>query len=198
MRPVSSMTGSSPASRNSYPSNADMPQNLEVDAVEQVLAELKEIQRTIPKGSVYLDKGDSSKSLSSSNAPFVDPTRFAELQMTQSTNFDLSKLIRYCDELNFNYDEGCFLAVSMLGRAILDHVPPIFGCKSFSEVANNYSSGSKSFKQSMEHLEKSLRKIADAYLHVQIRKSEVLPNRTQVNFSSDLDVLLAEIVRLLK
>jgi len=175
-----------------------MPQNLEVDVVKHVLAELQEIQRTIPMGSVNLDRGDSFKSRSLSTAPFVDPTRLAELRVIQSPDFDLSKLIRYCDELNFNYDEGCFLAVSMLGRAILDHVPPIFGSKSFSEVANNYSSGSKSFKQSMEHLENSLRKIADAYLHVQIRKSEVLPNRTQVNFSSDLDVLLAEIVRLLK
>jgi len=175
-----------------------MPQNLEVDAIGLVLAELQEIQRTISKGSVYPGQIDGSKSPSPSTAPFVDPTRLAELRAIRSLEFDLSKLIRYCDELNSNYDEGCFLAVPILGRAILDHVPPIFGCKSFSEVANNYSSGSKSFKQSMAHLANSLRKIADAYLHVQIRKSEVLPNRTQVNFSSDLDVLLAEIVRLLK
>jgi hypothetical protein len=175
-----------------------MPQNLEVDAVKRVLAELQEIQRTSSKGSVNLDRGNIIKSQSLSAAPFIDPTRLAELRVIQSPEFDLSKLIRYCDELNYNYDEGCFLAVSMLGRAILDHIPPIFSCKSFAEVANNYSSGSKSFKQSMEHLENSLRKIADAYLHVQIRKSEVLPNRTQVNFSCDLDVLLAEIVRLLK
>jgi hypothetical protein len=50
----------------------------------------------------------------------------------------------------------------------------------------------------MEHLDKSLRKIADAHLHPQIRKKEILPNKTQVNFSNDLDVLLSEIVRILK
>lgn len=85
----------------------------------------------------------------------------------------------------------------MLVRSILDHVPPEFSCKSFSEVANNYA-GSKSFKQSMAHLENSSRKIADAHLHTQIRKTESLPNKTQVNFTNDLDVLLAEIARILR
>jgi hypothetical protein len=121
-----------------------------------------------------------------------------ELKVIHSEDFDLTKLIEYCEELNKVSTEECFLAIPMLGRAIIDHVPPIFGCKNFAEVANNYPGGSKSFKQSMEHLENSTRKIADSYLHVQIRKSEVLPNRTQVNFSADLDVLLSEITRVLK
>jgi hypothetical protein len=90
------------------------------------------------------------------------------------------------------------MAVAMLVRAILDHVPPIFSCKNFAEVSNNYGGGSKSFKQSMANLESSSRKIADSHLHTQIRSKEILPNKTQVNFSNDLDVLLAEIVRLLK
>ena len=176
-----------------------MAKNLEVDAVGRLLAELRQVQGAIPKpASSPIQRNDGITSHSLAIAPFVDVTRLDELRAIRSTEFDLSKLIRYCDELNSNYDKGNFLAVPMLGRAILDHVPPIFGCKNFSEVANNYSTGSKSFKQSMGHLENSLRKIADAHLHVQIRKSEILPNRTQVNFSADLDVLLAEIVRLLK
>jgi hypothetical protein len=88
------------------------------------------------------------------------------------------------------------LAVAALTRALLDHVPPIFGVASFAEVANNYR-GSKSFRESMQHLEKSARNIGDAHLHTQIRRRETLPSATQVNFGNDLDVLLAEIVRLL-
>jgi hypothetical protein len=84
-----------------------------------------------------------------------------------------------------------------LTRALLDHVPPIFLCAKFSEVANNYA-GSKSFKESMKHLENSSRKIADQYLHTQIRQKESLPNITQVSFSNDIDVLLSEICRILK
>ena len=75
--------------------------------------------------------------------------------------------------------------------------PPIFNCKSFGEVANNYQS-SKSIKASMLHLGTSLRNIADSHLHQHIRQAEVLPAYSQVNFSADLDVLLGEVVRILK
>ena len=81
-----------------------------------------------------------------------------------------------------------------LTRAIIDHVPPIFGCKSFAEVTNNYG-GTKSFKEAMANLETSSRKIADHYLHGQIRKSESLPNVTQIDFSNNIDLLLGEIDR---
>jgi len=83
----------------------------------------------------------------------------------------------------------------MLVRAIADHVPPVFGCASFPEVANNYACAA-SFKKSMQNLNQSLRNIADAHLHVQIRKSESVPTAVQVNFSADLDVLLAEVLRI--
>lgn len=84
----------------------------------------------------------------------------------------------------------------MLTRAILDHVPPLFGCGSFTEVANNYPDGSKSFRQLMGNLDTSSRKISDGYLHTQIRKKEVLPTPTQVDFSQAIDSLLAEIIRI--
>jgi hypothetical protein len=129
---------------------------------------------------------------------YVDSARTKELHTIKADKFDLTKLIELCKELNKSYSNGSYLAVAMLVRAILDHVSPIFGCKSFAEVASNYSGGSRSFKQSMENLDKSLRKIADAHLHTQIPKKEILPNKTQVNFSNDLDVLLSEIVRILK
>jgi len=85
----------------------------------------------------------------------------------------------------------------MLVRGILDHVPPIFGHSSFSEVVNNYA-GSKSFRESAKHLQESCRKIGDAYLHTQIRRTESHPTITQVDFRQSLDVLLAEAVRLLR
>jgi hypothetical protein len=48
----------------------------------------------------------------------------------------------------------------------------------------------------MQNLNHSLRNIADAYLHVQIRAKESTPTAVQVNFSADLDVLLAEVLRI--
>jgi hypothetical protein len=127
---------------------------------------------------------------------FVNPQRFVELQKIHSDQFDLSKLLELCNEINKTYQTGSFFSVAMLLRAILDHVPPIFGFTTFEQVVGQY--GNRSFKEHMAHLDKSLRKIADSYLHMPIRKKEVLPNQNQVDFSADLDVLLAEIVRILK
>ena len=129
---------------------------------------------------------------------FVDLDRISELRGIASSSFDLAKLIRLCEELNSCYDNGNYYAVGMLVRAILDHVPTIFGRKNFAEIANNYSGGGRSFKKVMQHLENSSRNIADLYLHTQARSKEILPNKTQVNFSNDLDLLLAEIIRVLK
>jgi len=128
---------------------------------------------------------------------FVDPIRVSELKSITSDRFDLTRVIQYCVELESAYRGGSYLAVGALTRALIDHVPPIFECGKFSEVADNYA-GAKSFKDSMKILNSSARKIGDAHLHTQIRRSETLPTATQVNFSSDVDVLLAEIVRILK
>ena len=128
---------------------------------------------------------------------FVDLNRIEELRAIKSTRFDLAKVIMFCEELNLCYKNKCYLAVSLLTRALLDHVPPIFDCSQFSEVANNYG-GTKSFKKSMQNLEKSSRNIADAHLHTPIRDKETLPSRAQVDFSNDVDVLLSEVVRILK
>jgi hypothetical protein len=129
---------------------------------------------------------------------FVDLSRIAELRGVTSQEFDLTKLIQLCEELNICYANGCYFAVAMLTRAIIDHIPPVFEFSKFTEVANNYGGGGSSFKKSMRNLQSSSRNIADSYLHLQIRKKESLPTKVQVDFRANLDVLLAEIVRSMK
>jgi len=92
--------------------------------------------------------------------------------------YDLSRLIRLCEEINLSFSSKCYFSVILLIRALLDHIPPIFQYRNFTEVANNYGRGGKSFKESMERLENSSRKLADGYLHIQIRNKEILPNST--------------------
>src|SRR3989338_190343 len=111
---------------------------------------------------------------------FVNQSRIRELKTIKNDDFDITKLIRFCEELNSAFSLENFLSTAMLVRAIADHIPPIFGKTSFTEVANNH--GSKSFKESMKNLDNSSRKISDAHLHTQIRKKEVLPNSNQVDF----------------
>jgi hypothetical protein len=128
----------------------------------------------------------------------VAESRIAELRALSSTQFDFKKLIRLCEEINKVYSGGCYFATAMLTQGLLDHVPPVFGFKTFSEVANNYPGGGKSFKETMQHLENASRKVVDAHLHMPIRKSETLPTAQQVNCGQQLDMLLSEIVRIKK
>lgn len=128
--------------------------------------------------------------------PYVNPMRIAAIEALKSSRWDFSKLAQLCKELNAVHTSECHYATAMLIRAIADHVAPVFGLKSFSQVASNYSGGGSSFKKSMEHLNNSLRNIADGMLHEQIRRSETHPSPQQVEFRQDLDRLLGEIVRI--
>jgi hypothetical protein len=130
----------------------------------------------------------------------VDKIRIAELRSIDSKEFDFTKLIKLCEEINDNFTRKNYLAVGMIGRTILNHIPPVFNKKSFDEVANNYGgpADNKSFKGNMANLNHSLKHIADSFLHLQIRKKEALPTEAQINFRQDLDVLLGEIARLSK
>ena len=159
--------------------------------------ELKITQMSAPAKAQNEAKQTGRKEikLNTTSRAYVDPDRINELKATTVDDFDLSKLVRLTEELNVCFAGECYLSMVMLTRAILDHVPPIFDCSNFTEIANNYSGG-KSFKAAMLHLENTSRKISDHYLHTQIRNSEMLPNVTQIDFSNDLDFLLAEILRI--
>lgn len=165
----------------------------EIDRYSQLEAELSALKEVISNISTQLGKNEQvHKSL------YVDHSRLTELKDVSSNDFDLSRLICLCEELNKVYSGGCYLSTAMLLRAVIDHIPPIFGLTSFNQVANNYSAGSKSFKDHANNLNGILRKISDSYLHTHIRNKESLPSKIQVDFSPSLDFLLSEVVRVLK
>jgi hypothetical protein len=158
------------------------------------------IKNDLPEVEAKLDNHlqEFQKSLPNyKGQPYVAEERINELSEIKSKSYDVSKLIRLLRELNVAYENDAFLTIGILLRAIIDHVPPIFGFASFAEVASNYK-GTKSFKHSMQRLNDSLRNLADSYLHVQIRRRESLPTINQVDFRADIDALLAEIVRILE
>lgn len=178
-------------------SNSSLGENKKIslikDAIEILVvnegAKLK-LSSLLPRDTTI----DKYISIKTGNRNYIDKDRFRNLTAIKSNLFDFTKLIKLCEELNLAFLNKSYLSVAMLTRAILDHVPPVFGFKDFSQVANNY--GSKSFKDSMLNLNNSSKKISDSHLHMQIRKRESLPNLTQVDFSNDLDLLLSEITRI--
>lgn len=142
-----------------------------------------------------LQAGRRELKLALTSRAVVDPARIEELRNLSSTAFDLTKLIRLCEELNLAFATESYLSMAMLTRAIVDHIPPIFGMKNFTEVASNY--GGSTLKRELKNLETTSRNIADLHLHSQIRRKEILPTITQVDASNSLDLLLAEIIVIL-
>ncbi len=63
----------------------------------------------------------------------IDTARLSEVRTLQGTRYDLTRLVQLCEGLNACYQVGAYHAVIMLTRAILDHIPPLFGCKSYKE-----------------------------------------------------------------
>ncbi len=126
---------------------------------------------------------------------FIAAKRIERLKSLQSPQFDLQRLVQLCEEINSSWQHKNLISVGALTRILIDHVPPIFGCTTFAQVAAN---SSRSNKAVLEVLENNSRKISDSLIHQQIRKKETLPTDQMVNCSQSLDVLLAEVVRVIE
>jgi hypothetical protein len=171
--------------------------DVEVDNLYSAYDAKAELDAILPELESAIDRLEvDGHALEEAEAILVAESRLVELRLIKSPDFDHQKLIRMTEEMNTVYAARCYYASAMLVRALLDHIPPIFGFRSFSEVANNYAGGGRSFKESMQHLDGASRKIADGHLHGVIRKKENLPTAHQVNCSQLLDLLLSEIIRI--
>lgn len=129
-----------------------------------------------------------------SNSIFVDVSRIEQLKKINNPDFDLTKLIWICEELNSTYNSNAYLSVSYLIRTLIDHVPPIFKQTNFEWVLNCYWERS-SIKKQFKHLDEWARPRADINLHSQIQRKEFLPTESQIHFMSNIDTLLGEIIK---
>lgn len=147
-------------------------------------------------GILFLQNSELASAKSEHRRPFIAKSVIEQLDKVETDDFDLSKLISLCHEINNAYESNSPISVAVLTRAILDHVPPIFGKNSFSEVANQH--GGRSLKSAMNHLDKAVRNLSDGLLHQHIRKRECVPQIDQMRFEMDLEQLLLEIARCLE
>jgi hypothetical protein len=123
---------------------------------------------------------------------FVEPSVIGHLRQCPARRFDLSKVVRYCEELNSSYALGNYLASTLLIRSLLNHVPPLFGHATFQQVV---SQSSRSIKELLRPLEEVSRDVADHHTHSTIRHKESLPTKSQVEpFKANLEVLLHEVI----
>ncbi len=127
---------------------------------------------------------------------YIDKYTLLRLSRIDSKEFDLTRLIALCNELDDNYSLENYHSCAMLQRAILDHIPPVFQKTSFAEVCAQY--GTKSFKDIARPLNETAKKIGDDYLHTQISKKVLAVTKTQISFQANLDTLLNEIAAILE
>ena len=152
--------------------------------------------------SQYADMWKKPKpALRSGAHTFVHADRIAQLRGLTGAKPDVLRLIRLCEEINTCYEMKCLMAVALLARTVINHVPPALAFQTFTEVVNNYGGGpktNKSFKQIAKKLEDVARTIGDMIAHQAMRPVESVPGPAQIDFSQELDVLLEEVGRVLR
>ncbi|MFC4328697.1 hypothetical protein ACFPC0_12790 [Streptomyces andamanensis] len=120
------------------------------------------------------------------NNSYISDKIVADLQsIADSSKLNCEKLLKLIGELNAAYSGGRVYSALAIVRAIIDHIPPIFGFIKFSEVHSNWAWG-RTDKNYMLKLS-DFRSTADDVLHRQISSNvdlieiEDLPPRTWLN-----------------
>ncbi len=124
---------------------------------------------------------------------FVDSALVARVASLGAQSFNLAKLIRFTVELNENYSCGNYLSCALLIRAIINHVPPLFGQRTFTQVV---ASAGKSVKAILRQLEEGARDIGDLHTHEIVDGYSSPPTKNQIEpYKPPLEVLYKEIER---
>jgi hypothetical protein len=126
-----------------------------------------------------------------SSPQYVDQQVIEAIKAKDGTSrFNVTKLLTLIDELNDNYGRGRTYASHMLLRAILDHVPPIWGQPHFDAAVSNYA-WSRTDKKYVKRLQ-DFRAQGDDALHRQISADGDLLGFDDMPTSVCVDRLLLE------
>lgn len=128
---------------------------------------------------------------------YVERGIIDQLKSADSDRWGADRLVCFCEELNACFAGGQLFAVISLTRTILGYVAPLFRCKAFAEVAT-LEFASSELEEAVKCLDNSFRNVSNHYLGSPISQGGVIPSPRQVDFADELNILLAEVVRLLK
>lgn len=165
--------------------------NVEINDLYSAYDAKAELDALIPDIEAALELVTDAGVNSGVNRWIVESGLIARLAEKKSGAADIGSLVKMCREINSSYAHGNILATALLMRTVLNHVPPVFGYDTFSQVAAN---ASRSLKENFEHLENGLRKVADYHAHRKIASSESYPSVAQVEpFRPQFELLLQQI-----
>ncbi len=135
---------------------------------------------------------NSSVQWSALQTEFIDSSVIDKLGLIHNKKYDLAKVIQFCREINGTFNSGYILSTALLIRALINHIPPIFGYERFEQVV---SQSTKSRKELFKPLDDIARDVADLHTHDPIRHKENLPTKRQLEpFKPNVEVLLQEII----
>ncbi|WP_157857329.1 hypothetical protein [Streptomyces yerevanensis] len=122
---------------------------------------------------------------------YVNERLIGEIEQKQSrTSWSLDKLLGLLNELNECYAGDHVYACHALLRAVIDHLPPILGHRSFDQVASNYPWSQTDKKYVKKLLE--FKNQGHDVLHRPIRTSEDVITMNDLPLPANLNALLRE------
>ncbi|MFE5300660.1 hypothetical protein [Streptomyces sp. NPDC056632] len=114
-----------------------------------------------------------------------------------TTSWKVDKLLALCTELNDSYASGNAYACAALLRAVLDHIPPVFGHKDFKQVAAQHTFTVQRTDKAHAQKLASFKDIADDALHRPISANILLITMNDIPEPTRLRAVLHELVTVL-
>ena len=166
--------------------------DVDVDSVYSEYEARGELDALLPDIEAALERADDSALAVGGSAWIIDAGLIERLSNAQSPTLDVAFLVRMLREINSCFAHGNLVATTLLMRAVLNYVPPLFGHETFPQVVANIG---RSLKDSFGHLENGLRKIADFHTHRRIGPVELYPSPAQVEpFKPQFELLVQQVV----
>jgi hypothetical protein len=171
--------------------------NALIELFTQIGYVTREGSKTSECYSVSNDFGEDFLNRQNGNASendniFINKRHIIDLEEIPHMEFDATRLIKYCYEVNDNFRLGNYSSVIFLCRAILDHCPPIFGYPNFASLSAQMPKSN--VQKIISRLDESLRQIAIHHIHKQIGPKEVLPVIEEIDFRNEINTLIGRII----
>ncbi|MFI7299290.1 hypothetical protein [Streptomyces sp. NPDC050121] len=131
--------------------------------------------------------------------PYVDPGLLKDLdEAAKTTRWRVHKLIALCEGLNDAYAAGNPYVCGAMIRAILDHIPPLFGHTDFKVVASQHVFTVKRTDKSHAQKLAAFKDIADDVMHRPIGPSVPRISMDDIPEPVRLNAVLQEVVAILR
>ena len=166
--------------------------DVDVNSIYTAYEARADLDALLPDIEAALERADENELAVGGSAWMINPGLIERLSNAQSPSLDVTFLVLMCREINSCFVHGNLVATTLLMRAVLNYVPPVFGQDTFSQVVAN---SERSLKDSFDHLENGLRKIADFHTHRRIGPTDFYPSSAQVEpFKPQFELLLQQVV----